>query len=435
MRQYISLTKFLLILSTLLYVILYGAAAVQAINGDAYPAANIDGTAAFDEDCTPCALAAANAGTGETGALISFFDDADFADDVDISDDADFADGVGFSDVTPSDWHYQYISELANKGLAYGNPDGTYAPEGRLLIDEFLAFTLRTLGYNIANARGYWAQGYIDKAIALGLVDSGEYDKYDVPITREQIADIVVRASGESFSIYRSYNDIFTDINTATKPDSILKAIEIGVLAGYKDHTFRPLNTATRAEAAVTVLRMIDKSYRVEVYSGIFFNPKTDLNENGVMKKEKAEEFVMYMITDNLHIDVSDDGCAIISGEFPELPEGQKYFFDFMIFDNMGKSLAYHSTVALHSNRAINSSGSFYIETTAKKEMIDCIEMMYGVIIYDPIYLQHKSEATYSTIIFYSEAYYKKNAFYRFYDGTGRVTDYDYELTRGIWGW
>ena len=339
-----------------------------------------------------------------------------------------------FTDVRPSEWFFQYIEELAEKGLARGNPDGTYAPDAPLLIDEFLAFTLRTLGSELPNADGYWALNYIRHALALGLIDAGDFEDYSVPITREQIADIVVRASGERFHDYELYRGIFTDIGSSSKPDAVLKAIELGVLAGYEDKTFRPTNTATRAEASVIVLRMIDPTYRLEMYEDIFFNAKTDLNENGLMKKDKSKDFMMKAIGD-IHISISDNGNAVLNGVLPQLPEGQNFIYHVSIFDEEGTYLSFHSTAARFEEQYIPPRGRHRIETKARVANIGNIIINMGIAEGElPLDVQEPT----SEIVIYKYFYevdHRSEGFIMHVDGESIVTRFDFNSIEGIWGW
>jgi len=339
-----------------------------------------------------------------------------------------------FSDVKPTDWYFLYIHDLAQRGLARGNPDGTYAPEAPLLVDEFLAFTLRTLGYDYTGAEYYWALPFIQQSLAIGLIDKDEFDRYDVPITRGQIAEIVVRASKEEFVDYQNYKKIFTDLYKADNPDYILKAIELGVLAGYDDRTFRPSNTATRAEAAVMVLRMIDKSYRLELYGDIFFCPRTDLNDKHIMKRDKAEEFLMEALK-TLKIRISEHGKAVVKVTIPEVPEGQFFVCNISFFDETGTYLAYRSTASLFPEECITWPGEYESVTEADVSKIGHITINFSVSkgksLFDFIDLPEVSYVIYK---YYYETDYSTGFIVKTVNEGGNV-DYDFELTNGIWGW
>jgi len=175
-----------------------------------------------------------------------------------------YAEAISFSDVNAKDWYYPYITELAAKNLTKGYEDGTYRPDRRIQVDEFLAFALRTIGLDLPNAEPYWAQYYITNALQLNLIEQGEFANYDVPISREKMAEIVVTLSGAKINGSDNYSSVFTDISRSQKRQYIMKAVELGILAGYEDKTFRPTSSATRAEAATIVLRMIEKDCKCQ---------------------------------------------------------------------------------------------------------------------------------------------------------------------------
>jgi hypothetical protein len=341
---------------------------------------------------------------------------------------------TSFSDVGPSDWYYQYIEELADKKLARGNPDGTYAPDAYLLVDEFLAFTLRTLGYDLPNCEVYWARHFIEQALALGLILPGEYDSYDTPITRGQIAVIAVRASGEDFPEYKKHRGIFSDLRTSEDQESILKAIEFGVLAGYEDGTFKPNNTATRAEASVIILRMIDDTYKLKLYGDIFFNPKTDLNDAGVMKKEKSEDFIMKAVSD-MHIGVSPGGKAVISGDIPELPPGQNFMYNVSFYDRTGTYLAYHSTSSMIEDQLIPPVGKYEIETKANKKDIGHITIRMSINEGELPWNIQEAAAAFTIYKYYHNTGHANEGFVLNADGIEGILRYDFDKTRGIWSW
>jgi hypothetical protein len=100
------------------------------------------------------------------------------------------AEGITFTDVNPSDWFYAYINELVERGLTYGRSDGTYAPNEPLLIDEFLAFTLRALGHNVKLNEAYWAQHYIEEAISKYLLIRTPEDSFTTDFDIDMIKHV-----------------------------------------------------------------------------------------------------------------------------------------------------------------------------------------------------------------------------------------------------
>ena len=346
---------------------------------------------------------------------------------------------LGFSDVWDDDWFHPYLAELVGKQLVLGNDDGTYAPDKLLFVDEFLAMALRTLGREQSVTDGYWAQGYINEAFRAGLVARGEYASYDVPITRGQIAKIAARAlegEGPGGSVaedgvdYSMYEGIFSDIGQAEDGESVSKAIGRGILAGYPDGTFRPQAHATRAEAATIVVRMADKSYRLERYGDVFFNARADLNEEGNIKKGKAEEFIMSAIK-TMRVEPDAEGKVVLKGVVPDMPEGQVFVYRVYLMDKKGTILGYGSTTSEFDYETIPSPGAFELTTAAYAADIGMI-MIESCI---PIGESSRTLRGSTMSIIINRDYNRPQYDMFFRKGTGLACDYDFSLVSHIWGW
>jgi hypothetical protein len=338
---------------------------------------------------------------------------------------------LGFPDVRADDWFYPYLAELVAKQLVRGNADGTYAPNKLLFVDEFLAMALRTLGREQDNADGYWALNYIYEAIRVGLIDRGEYMTYDVPITREQIAKIATRALGnERFGDYMACDGVFSDLGRAADKVSILKAIDRGILAGYPDGTFRPRDNATRAEAAAIVVRMTDKSYRLERYGTVFFNARTDLNETGIMKKEKVYDFAISAIK-TLRITTDASGKVVVSGVVPEVPKGQVFIYQVALHDKRGEYVGYVSTISEVEGEIIPWPGPYKITTAAKQTDVEMIHVTYGFATGKSYRELTNFSAAYILFRHYSDL--RQNYFIRNEDM--KITYYDFSIAERVWGW
>ena len=106
-----------------------------------------------------------------------------------------------------------------------------------------------------------WAKGYVSRAIELGLCDninSAETEfGVDEPITRAQAAALMGRLlKPELSSAALSFADTATIPDWAQEP--VLVAVQLGLIAGNDDGTFRPMNNLTRAEAATIIERILN---------------------------------------------------------------------------------------------------------------------------------------------------------------------------------
>ena len=334
---------------------------------------------------------------------------------------------VEFSDVNDTDWFYPYIDLLRQKNLVKGVFANAYLPNDPLMIDEFLAFTLRTMGRDQENAEGYWALNYIEEAIRLNLIEPDEFPDYNVPITREKIAKIVVLASDYDFVVYKDYDEIFSDFALVSEKEYVLKAIELGVLAGYDDGTFRPGFTATRAEASAMVVRMIDPDYRLELHGSVFFNTKLDLNEDGNVRKEKAYDFVMESIR-RLRLEKMADGRVKMTGYIPEVPDGQYFSMKIEFYNEKGKIIdGSYMTKSASERLKLPSVGEIEIITDVPVSEVSDIMAHFAVINSD-VYGYTANFSIYRDYKFPERNFFQRQDYVR-------IVKYDYELTEGIWGW
>ncbi|NDI36635.1 S-layer homology domain-containing protein [Chengkuizengella sediminis] len=200
-----------------------------------------------------------------------------------------------FSD-TKGHWAESSIERMAGKGHIGGYPNGTFKPEGQITRAEFTAILTRIVGidevenpFNDAND-AKWANGIIGGAEKVGIIDKSEYGSNfqpNTPITRLEITKMIARAFiledeyKEKFDTYDSYDQgdlIFKDAKNVTNEDAPYVAFvtDLGILAGYPDKTFKPLNQASRSEAVVMLLRYIDHDINSGSTGGGDINPNPD---------------------------------------------------------------------------------------------------------------------------------------------------------------
>lgn len=193
----------------------------------------------------------------------------------------------GLADIA-GHWARDQILQLVRSGIVSGHPDGTFRPDDTLTRAAFVKMLVgaRSLALRPGAAGGYtdtaghWSvtQGYLGAAVEAGIIVPGEYPgrrfEPERPITREEIAVMVVRALGlEVEAVARRLTLIdgratiagrlFTDAAQWGRSGHIAVAVERGVITGYQEegaaYTYRPARSATRAEAAVITVRAISQ--------------------------------------------------------------------------------------------------------------------------------------------------------------------------------
>ncbi|WP_202707528.1 S-layer homology domain-containing protein [Sporosalibacterium faouarense] len=197
-------------------------------------------------------------------------------------------------------WAKSYIRELINKGIIDGYPDGTFKPNQSIQRDSYIKLVVTALGYSPGNAEGYWATNYINKAMDLGLIESDEFDKYNVPINREEMAKIITNATylneekNENINI-TEIKKLIKDYNSISDyyKESVIDSYVLGLITGKDGGFFDPQGTATRAEASTVITRLLDPDIR-QIPEGIeITKPDKDTEDiklSDLLHKEHTNE-------------------------------------------------------------------------------------------------------------------------------------------------
>lgn len=172
-------------------------------------------------------------------------------------------------------WSRIYVGKLTSLEILSGMPDGTFKPDKPLQIDQFIKMAVSAMGYKPGQNKKYQAQPYIDIAIKEGIVLKGEFASYTKPITREQMARIIIRVTllldtnpGSKYDQYiigklKDYASIADNMK-----QSVIDAYKLGMLSYSTDGKFRPKANLTRAEGCVVILRLLDKKERKPLAPG-----------------------------------------------------------------------------------------------------------------------------------------------------------------------
>jgi hypothetical protein len=171
-------------------------------------------------------------------------------------------------------WAEKYILALAEKGFIQGYPDGTFRPDQPMTRAEFVTIVAQILGFEFtegktfADTANHWAKEVIATAYRHGIIRGYNDTSFgpDDPITREQMIAILVKAFGLGQQ-EEGQRDRFADEEQVSfwAKEAIEIAAQHGIIAGYEDGTFRPGKTATRAEVAAVIERVLRS---MEHYSG-----------------------------------------------------------------------------------------------------------------------------------------------------------------------
>ena len=176
-----------------------------------------------------------------------------------------------FSDVPENHWAFTYVSEMAERGVLSGYPDGKFYPESQVTRAEFAKIMTTAAGLSLTQPTMQifadvlitdWYAPYVHTAkdyLSAYTQNGSSYYLPNTPALREDIAVALVKLKGYSTTgadmtaIQRMFSD-YQSISEGAKI-YVATAITNGLISGYSDGTFRGQNSITRAEAATLLWR------------------------------------------------------------------------------------------------------------------------------------------------------------------------------------
>ncbi|WP_168198346.1 S-layer homology domain-containing protein [Crassaminicella thermophila] len=161
-----------------------------------------------------------------------------------------------FTDIA-THWAKNFIAQLVKDGVVSGYPDGTFRPDANIKVSEFTVLVLKANNIEIEKAEGVWYQGVVNTAINHGIIKKSEFNNYDRYINRGEMTRMIIRALGEIPSTGKTNFADDSQIPSHLK-GYVKKAVELGIIGGYPDNTFKPYGNATRAESTVVIQKMRD---------------------------------------------------------------------------------------------------------------------------------------------------------------------------------
>jgi len=319
---------------------------------------------------------------------------------------------VGFSDIQ-NHWAKKEIQILMKENVINGYGDNTFRPNNNITVSEFLKILIEMADYKLITEGSIWPDWYIATAKYNNFISENQFQEYSSPITRGEAAQVIANYINLK-NVPKALNK-FTDLDNDEK-ESILKLVELNIINGYSDNTFRSERPITRAEACKIIL----KAY--EAKEGILANQKIELSNSVTNLRTPNDELNdvrnTYEIKNN-RIYIYDDGrYAKLNGQ----TLNQEYVNDKTIIKLLSKLVDEESYVELK-----------YIPD---KYIINSLNICYG----NKEYKENNVDFAFE-IKFYENSYYDvafskdnpefmNNAFVKI--RTGRMWDKNYEFENDI---
>lgn len=177
---------------------------------------------------------------------------------------------AAFTD-TLNHWGKRYLEVMASHGIINGYTDNTFRPDRQITRAEFTAILAGCSGPAMENKGGesfldvpesHWACSAIHTARQHGWVGGypGNLFHPDQPITREEMAAMIIRYGGIETVRDRNYLGSFEDSGSISgwARDALNTAVAGGVIKG-DGKILRPQDNTTRAEASVMLYQFLDQ--------------------------------------------------------------------------------------------------------------------------------------------------------------------------------
>ncbi|UII55642.1 S-layer homology domain-containing protein [Cytobacillus spongiae] len=238
-------------------------------------------------------------------------------------------------------WAKNQISTLVNKNVISGFENGTFQPNAPVTRGQFIAFLVRGLrlppgetGFkDVTRGSSLYDEMAAGKRAGLIVGTKEGYSKANAPVTRADVAVMIDRA----LQLRGDYTELdqldFDDQGTipAYALQSIQRTVKYGIVLGTKENKINHKSTATRAESAVFVYRMLEVLNELE---GLPTSPPPSNNgEPGASKNISSSEVAIPIGDGNqvkirmntsgvpLHYKKSDEFTHIHSKDF-------NYYYD-----------------------------------------------------------------------------------------------------------
>lgn len=110
-----------------------------------------------------------------------------------------------FTDVSESEWYASSVASSYELGFMKGTADTVFEPNGNMTVAE--AITIAARVHDAYNAKGTqfgtgsanWYDDYVAYAVTNGIIEEGQFDDYNRPVKRWEMAVIFSKSVPESF--------------------------------------------------------------------------------------------------------------------------------------------------------------------------------------------------------------------------------------------
>lgn len=299
-----------------------------------------------------------------------------------------------YTDVPQEHWGYELISDLTERNILSGYPNGSFCPESNMKIAEFLSILTKLITPNqdVSGISDYWANGIIELAKEKNILLEEDYSEFDPEseITRWEICQMLFRIiEGEEIieNVELKNTLVFADIDKYNSIEyNVTKLLRyLGIINGYPDNTVRLKEKATRVEVCAFIknymksrcmlLSTLNDNEYILYDNDIAKAKKTDLPSK--LKKWRYSEDIPYITTEIAEIDIFEFNNPIDKYKelFNEINQSSEPYFQYR--RKFGEN---NYVVAVSFNTSNNTydndiySGYEFLRLSFPKEEINIID-------------------------------------------------------------
>jgi hypothetical protein len=163
-----------------------------------------------------------------------------------------------FSDVAPTSWYHDVVTYVYTRGLMTGTDTG-FQPNGTMNRAMMMTVLARMAGADTTGSGEFWYAKAMSWAVACGISDGSAPLE---SVTREQVVTMLYRYAGSP----EASGDLtgFPDASSvsAWAADAMSWAVSTGVISGTNTGLLNPTGTATRAELAAILMRLVESGVK-----------------------------------------------------------------------------------------------------------------------------------------------------------------------------
>lgn len=177
-----------------------------------------------------------------------------------------------YNDISEYKWAEEAINSLTDKKILSGTGDGRYKPQNNVTREEFLKMLIASLDLPMIKSdikfkdvdENAWFYEYVSTGVEVGIISGIGENLFGSgqPITRADMAVMLERTSKISGIELKANADYIEFADNTEIPEYAKSSVEkvqmASIINGYTDKTFKPSKTATRAESAVVIYKMLN---------------------------------------------------------------------------------------------------------------------------------------------------------------------------------